>query len=302
MLEQISDPIFMIWGENKGRFPFSNSILILEEKNRAILIDTGCGSHIIKELKRKYSITLIINSHTHPDHSAGNWLFENEEIPIYVPEEKFNTSGNIIALSERFTEPGTLAEYWRHFASESLGFRDCKPTHSFNKDSVFEFGNVVLQPIHTPGHTVDHYCFYEPNKEILFSFDYDLTTFGPWYGHRESNIPDFKQSIEKLKGLNARVLISGHKGIVKENIQEQLEQFRNKFDERDRKILALLQKSEKTLDQLVDCAPIYRQFPYAEPLLRYWEGQMVLKHLEELEKLKKVAKQNSHYFFLKKRD
>jgi len=32
----------------------------------------------------------------------------------------------------------------------------------------------------------------------------------------------------------------------------------------------------------VEQALIYGGFPYAPELLRYWEGQMVLKHLERL--------------------
>ncbi|MFX1535807.1 MAG: MBL fold metallo-hydrolase, partial [Promethearchaeota archaeon] len=245
MLEPISEDIFLVVGKNKGRFPFSHSILIFENKNKTVLIDTGCGLEILKELKKKYNISYIINSHTHPDHSAGNWLFKDR--PIYVPEEGFNTSGNLVALSERLAEPGELAKYWRGYVTTGLGIRDCRPTHKFNANSVFEFGKVVLQPIHSPGHTNDHYCFYEPNEKLLFAFDYDLTSFGPWYGHRESNIPDFKRSIKKLKALDVKILISGHKGIVTKNIQEQLDQFQAKFDERDNSILELLHEGEKTI-------------------------------------------------------
>ncbi|MFX1255446.1 MAG: MBL fold metallo-hydrolase [Promethearchaeota archaeon] len=300
MLEPISENIFLVQGMNKGRFPFSHSILIFENENKTVLIDTGCGLEILKELKKKYNISYIINSHTHPDHSAGNWLFKDR--PIYVPEEGFNTSGNLVALSERLAEPGELAKYWRDYVTTDLGIRDCRPTHKFNANSVFEFGKVVLQSIHTPGHTNDHYCFYEPNEKLLFAFDYDLTSFGPWYGHRESDIPDFKRSIKKLKELDVKILISGHKGLVTENIHEQLDKFHAKFDERDDNILELLHEGGKTIEELVEKAPIYGNFPYAEPLLRYWEGQMIKKHLEELEKQGKVLKRKKGLYSLKERN
>ena len=110
MLEPISEDIFLVQGMNKGRFPFSHSILIFENENKTVLIDTGCGLEILKELKKKYNISYIINSHTHPDHSAGNWLFKDR--PIYVPEEGFNTSGNLVALSERLAEERGNVKEW----------------------------------------------------------------------------------------------------------------------------------------------------------------------------------------------
>jgi hypothetical protein len=133
---------------------------------------------------------------------------------------------------------------------------------------------------------------------ILLAFDYDLTTFGPWYGHRESSIPEFKRSIKTLIKLNPRILISGHRGIIKENISEQLGHFLQQFDERDNKILELLEERSKTINQLVEKAPIYGNFPYAKPLLRYWEGQMIKKHLKELVKQGKATQGNNVEFFI----
>lgn len=284
--------------KNNGRFPYSHSVLIHCENSQAVLIDTGCGLDIIKKLQKTFNIRTIINSHTHPDHSAGNWLFQNDNCSIYVPEEGFESSGNIIALSERFVEPGGLASYWRNYISKSLGFKDCQPTHSYASSSQFDFGEIVFKPIYTPGHTQDHYCFYEPNFGVLLAFDYDLTAFGPWYGHRESSISEFKRSIKTLIKLNPRILISGHRGIIEENIVEQLWNFRHQFDERDNKILDMLGDGSKTINQLVDKAPIYSSFPYAKPLLRYWEGQMIKKHLKELVKQGKVMQRNNAEFII----
>ncbi|MFW9996110.1 MAG: MBL fold metallo-hydrolase [Candidatus Odinarchaeota archaeon] len=298
MLERITNKLSLVQGKNNGRFPYSHSILIFDQK-RPTLIDTGCGIDILKDIRKKYEISCIVNSHTHPDHSAGNWLFKTDQVSIHEPEEGIDTSGNIFALSERLAEPGELATYWRRFAASTMDFADCNPTHSYDEKTIFEFGDVILEPVHTPGHTADHYCFYEPNDGILFAFDYDLTSFGPWYGHRESSIPDFKKSIEKIKQLDIKILVSGHKGIINGNISDQINRFSKKFDERDQKIIELLQSENRTIDQLVEKAPIYGQYPYAEPLLRYWEEQMITKHLVELEKQEKIAKEKNGKFSVK---
>ena len=275
-VEAITDHISLIRGKNEGRFPYSHSILILDKE--IVLIDTGCGIETLKQLKKEYDVSYIVNSHTHPDHSAGNWVFDDR--PIYVPEEGFDTSGDVVALSQRFVSKD-IAEIWQKFAKELMGFKDCSPTNSYNRRTIFNFGKLTFDPIYTPGHTKDHYCFYEKTEGILFSFDYDLTIF-PWYGHRESSITEFKESVKKLKALSPKVVVSSHSGIITENIDDEFDKFRRRIDERDEKILSLLENKKK-VDHLVESAPIYGRFPYAESLLRYWERQMIKKHLEQLE-------------------
>ncbi len=290
-VREVTDNIYLVKGKGGGRFPYSFSILILDEVK--VLIDTGCGVDVLRKLRKKYDVDLVINSHTHPDHSAGNWLFKGK--PIYVPEEGFPTSGDLKALSERFTEPGWLAEYWIGFVTKVMGIKNCRPTESYNEKTVFKFGDTVLLPIHTPGHTRDHYCFYEPNERILFSFDYDLTSFGPWYGHRESSIEETRRSIERIKSLRPRIVVSGHRGVVVGDLEAEFDAFQMKIDERSERILRLLGRG-RSIEQLVDAAPIYGGFPYAEPLLRYWEKVMIEKHLEELERKGKVKREGEVYF------
>lgn len=286
--ESVTDHIYLIQGKDKARFPYSHSILILDEET--VLIDTGCGIETLKQIKKEYDISYVINSHAHPDHSAGNWVFNDR--PIHVPEEGFDTSGDMVALSKRFVGQ-KLSGVWQEYVKEFMGFKNCRPTHSYNERTVFNFGKIIFEPIYTPGHTKDHYCFYEQKERILFSFDYDLTSF-PWYGHAESSLLEFEQSVQKLKALSPRVVVSSHRGIIAENIDAEFDKFQRRIDERDEKILSLLE-SKKTIDQLVECAPIYGGFPYAELLLRFWEGQMIGKHLERLEIDGKVRRLGNFY-------
>ncbi|MFX1561910.1 MAG: MBL fold metallo-hydrolase [Promethearchaeota archaeon] len=292
-LVEVTDQLFLLPGNNDGRFPYSHSILILDEE--IVLIDTGCGIEILKELKKRFEISHVINSHTHPDHSAGNWVFQGR--PICVPEEGFDSSGDIVALSKRFANE-ELAETWQHFVKKALGFQDCQPTGTYTEGQPLTFGETSLKVIHTPGHTVDHYCFYEKEQGVLLSFDYDLTSF-PWYGHRESSLSEFRASIKRLKALSPRIVVSSHRGIIAENIDAEFDRFSKIIDERNVKLLKLLEEG-KTIEGIVDMAPIYGKFPYAETLLRYWETQMIRQHLEELEKDGKVHQQGDYFIRNKK--
>ncbi len=275
-VEALTDQLSLVHGTNEGVFPYSHSILILDDE--VVLIDTGCGIENLKSLKTEYHIDYVINSHTHPDHSAGNWVLDGT--PVYVPEEGFSTSGDADALGARFGGDDNVTAF-REFVTEAMGFRDRRPTGSYDGRTAFDFGKVTLEPVHTPGHTRDHYCFFEPAAGILFSFDYDLTQF-PWYGHAESNLAEFRESLVRLEALAPKVVVSAHRGVIAEDIAAEFESYRRRIDRRDERILALL-RGGMTIGQLVELAPIYGSFPYAESLLRYWEARMIEKHLDQLE-------------------
>jgi len=152
-------------------------------------------------------------------------------------------------------------------------------------------GKTRLKIIHTPGHTIGHCCFWFPEPEILFSADIDLAEFGPWYGNACSSAEDFFSSIEKLKLLKPRLVITGHEeGIVKgEEFLVKLERFQKALIEREEKIVSALD-SPKSLDEIVDLGIIYGEFLKKSPGLRPPERSMVIHHLKWLEKRGLVRK------------
>jgi glyoxylase-like metal-dependent hydrolase (beta-lactamase superfamily II) len=287
-LHKITRNITRITGKNQGKFPFSHSILI--EDDITALIDTGCGIEILHELKNLKSIDVVINSHSHPDHTAGNWVFHG--IPLVVPKEEINFNSNINVLSHKYAEE--YASTWREFVSGTMGFRNAYPTNSFKDGDILDFGNTTLEAVHTPGHTIGHYCFFEKDNKILFSFDIDFSGFGPWYGHKESDIDQFIASINRVRMLKPETVVSSHKHIITEGIDQEFEQFLKVFQVRDQKILKFLEK-ERTLTEIVDNALIYRDFSFHPELLRYWEKMMVKKHLEKLVRTGLVHKTNNTY-------
>ncbi len=277
VLREIVPGLYLVPGENDGRFPSAHSFLV--EGTARALIDTGCGSVQLDALRRERPVDLVISSHSHPDHTALNWRFAG--LPLYAPEYAVDTFGNFDVLGERFLEPGELASVWRRFVSEFFQFKTALPTQTFADGHVFDFGRIRFVVIHTPGHTLDHTCLFEPTHGILLSFDIDLTSFGPWYAHRESDIATFDASIRKVMALEPRIVASSHKGVVVDDIRARLQRFLDVFETRDRVLLDLLPRV-KTFDELLDLSPFYHTYPFAEKMLRYWEGQMVRKHLVRL--------------------
>jgi len=278
VLTEITPHIFLLEGEKRGQFPFSHSILILDEVT--VLIDTGCGIERLQRLKEQHPPQLIINSHTHPDHIPGNWLFTG--LPLLVPSQSFHYTGRIDKMSERFTESKDLARLWRDYVRENTGFRDALPTNHYDEGHHFQFGSVELVAVHSPGHTSDSYCFLEPRQEILFSFDMDLSPFGPWYGHPESDIDQFQASIKRVRSLKPRVVVSSHMGIITEGIDERFEAYQAVIAQRDARLLEFLSQ-ERSLEEMVAQPLIYQDHPFAPELLRQWDRNMLMKHLCRLE-------------------
>jgi glyoxylase-like metal-dependent hydrolase (beta-lactamase superfamily II) len=281
-LLEVIPGLYLLPGEEQGRFPYSHSFLV--EGEIWALVDTGAGIAQLQRLREALgsSLDMVIASHSHPDHTAGNWLFAG--LPLHAPRQSAGSLGRLELLSARFVEPGPLVPTWLQFIRQVTGFQDAPPTHTFDDGHTFDLGgSIELVVIHTPGHTIDHTCFFEPTHGVLLSFDIDLTSFGPWYGHRESDIAQFKDSIRRVMDLDPRVIVSSHKGIIRDEIQERLARFMAVFDQREAKIHELL-KAGYSVEQMVDLSPIYGGHPYMPSIMRYWEEQMIRKHVEVLQR------------------
>jgi glyoxylase-like metal-dependent hydrolase (beta-lactamase superfamily II) len=275
---QICDHLSIVYGSNQGRFPFSHSFVVLDRI--CALIDTGSGHDTLKEISRSFKLDMVINSHAHPDHTAGNWIFDG--IPVLAPIQGAETHGRLEPLSHRFFPDEALAARWRAWIAPTMGFRDHPPTDFFDDGHVFDFGSLRLRAVHTPGHTSDHYCFFEPDQRILLSFDLDLTPFGPWYGNHESSLIELRNSLDLVRQLDAQVVASSHLDPVTTDVESAFKDYVSVLDERESRLLELMD-SDTDREALVEAAPIYGRHPYEPELLRWFEGRMIDLHLSDLQ-------------------
>ncbi|MFP4476081.1 MAG: MBL fold metallo-hydrolase [Desulfatibacillaceae bacterium] len=276
-----------------GKFPFGFSFLVLGDDVRA-LIDTGCGPEACNAVMEEYGIDVVVNSHCHPDHISCNHLFQGRE--LWVPEERKDEVGTLERLSMRLMGPDPeLPAFWRRWVGGFLGLSDYEPTGSFRDGDVLDFGGVRLAAIHTPGHLDDHYCFLEPVENILFSFDVDLTGIGPFYGNPEADIDRFKASIHRIMDMAPRVVASSHRLPVSENLREELASYMAKFDRNEERVAKVLD-APRTLEEIVEQKPIFGKYlPDMERIYAFFEGHMVKKHLECMEKEGRVEKTDGRY-------
>jgi len=187
---KLAEKIYFITGERDAKYPYCHGLLI--DADIKVLIDSGFGHKRREAIQTYVDVDVIINTHFHYDHTNGNRFFSGAQIwahyldaPALNSEESFLTHSGLGRLNPRIK----MEKYFPDLVKERPVARELVD------GEILDFGGVVLQVIHLPGHTPGHIGFYHPKDDILFCSDIDLSSFGPWYGSVCSNLDFFIDSI-----------------------------------------------------------------------------------------------------------
>ncbi len=174
------------------------------------------------------------------------------------------------------------------------GMFDTEISHRLTDGERIELGGITLETIHTPGHTPGHIAFFIPEHDLLFSGDIDLTPFGPFYGHDFADIDDFLASIEKLKQVEAKMVISGHAGPFNGNLSERFREYAEVIHSRDRLLLEKLSQP-KSIEEFKGSNLFYKTYPDFPELIRWFELVHIEKHLMRLKTMGKVRQKDDKW-------
>lgn len=304
VMQELAGPIKIIRAQAKAAYPYCHCLYV--DGDVKAVFDTGAGKKAFAELDAE-AVDMVIYSHFHPDHTHGHELFGNSTYCIHVldypamvsREDYFYYVG--MHLWEQLLE-APKQEYGKMMREQhpdpdfpDVTSRVKRIDFVFQDGDVFDFGQTKATVIHTPGHTPGHSCFFFEKEGVLFSGDIDLIQFGPWYGSFLSNVDDFLMSIERVKMLEPRVIVSCHRRYITENIAAELDAYRGKILDRERRLLDCL-ATPKTLKELAAQRIIYTHHPNVYYV--FWEKLMLTKHLERLERLGVVGTDGSVWFKL----
>jgi glyoxylase-like metal-dependent hydrolase (beta-lactamase superfamily II) len=178
--------------------------------NQAILIDTGLGVSNIKAVVE--SITnlpiIVLTTHTHWDHIGGHkyfttfavhelekdWIANNFPIPLQVVKNNLTYKP---------------CDFPNGFKIDDYEIFNGTPQIILHDSDSFDIGNRLLKVVHTPGHSPGHCCFYDEDRQYLFSGDLIykgcLDAFYP-----TTNPKQFMQSVEKIKGFKIKKILPAH--------------------------------------------------------------------------------------------
>ncbi len=179
-------------------------------RERAALIDTGLGISNIRKVVDSLTRLPVtaVTTHVHWDHIGGHKYFDS--IAVHELEKDW--------LSVKFPMPlqavkDNLTKYPCDFPAEfdidAYRVFQGMPQRILKDGDRLELGGREIRVVHTPGHSPGHCCFYEPEREYLFSGD--LVYKGCLYAFYPTTDPRlFYDSVKRVRGYKIAKILPGH--------------------------------------------------------------------------------------------
>jgi glyoxylase-like metal-dependent hydrolase (beta-lactamase superfamily II) len=248
----------LVFAHDPGPWTGRGSNTWLIEGTEPTLIDTGSGRpEHLAELAGRFEAALepgsrlarVLVTHAHTDHAGG-----------------------ASALAARW--PGC------QFAKLPWPERDPRFPVAWTAladDEIVIAGDTALSVVHTPGHSPDHLCFFEPRSGTLFGGDLVMnggTVVIP--ASHGGSLSQYLRSLQRVLELNPRRILPGH-GPPIEQPASLLRAYLAHRLARERQIVDALRSRAMTVPELV--AVVYAGL---QPDLTGAAAESVLAHLAKL--------------------
>ena len=217
---------------NENTYRLSENVAVSEYLFKGtdcgILYDTGIAAGNIRKVVERIMDGLpyiVINSHGHDDHVAGNYFFE--EVYASREEEKM--------IKELFTVPGKKKILYQEMSAyakmdensgDRLFFNTLQDRYNFEKAGLnfkisyiedgqkLELGGLQLEAIKVKGHTPGAICLLDRKHRLLYVGDAVLRHVSILHVGGQS-VSDFIEGMEKLKARSSEfdfiVAAHGHR-------------------------------------------------------------------------------------------
>jgi glyoxylase-like metal-dependent hydrolase (beta-lactamase superfamily II) len=271
-------PVWFIPGDRGGRYPFCHSVYI---EGAGILIDPASDRKRLMELRKDPGVNTVWLSHWHEDHLMHLDLFD--DLPLCISEKDAAPISDLGLFMDAYgMEDPAEREYWEDILTRDFHFRPRSPARFLKAGETIALGGLDVDIIGSPGHTPGHLAFLFREPGVLFMGDYDLTSFGPWYGDVESSIRDTITSVRRLKKVQARTWITGHEtGLFEQEPGELWEEYLDVIARREDRLVDLLEEP-RTLEEIVGAWIIYGKPREPKAFYEFGERAHMKKHLEDL--------------------
>ncbi len=294
MEEKHFGPVWFIPGENKGKYPYCNSIYI---KGPGILIDPASNRERLIRLREESGVQEVWLSHWHEDHFMHLDLFD--DVPLAVSAEDSPPLSSLENLVDAYGLDHKHRGYWEPAFLDLFHFKPRIPSRILQDGESLSLGEVEMKIIATPGHTPGHLAFlFKGERDILFLGDYDLTPFGPWYGDVHSSINNTVDSVRRLSQIPAKVWLCSHEEGVFENQPGGLwDQYLGVIQTREDRLFQFLEEPRSMTD-IVDACLIYRKKREPKAFFEFGERALMGKHLEKLLSENRIIEKNGWFYRL----
>jgi ribonuclease/clavin/mitogillin len=241
--------------------PQAPNVFLVVDGGEGALIDSGFGDEQsvrarLDYLRERPEIRLryIVLTHHHFDHSGGAHQIRQAtgaEIVMHTREERSlrDWQGDVPQDIDVPAEHQAIVEQVRQFRRQAA---EAAPDIAIAEDAALSVGDLTLKLVHTPGHTLGSICVYLPEERALFTGDTALglgtvAISPPPYGDMRL----YLQSLERLKGYDAALMLPGHGRPVQE-VPRKLQELIDHRQEREEQILRLLADGRTTAQAMLE--------------------------------------------------
>ena len=277
-MEKSFGPVRLIGGANSGKYPHSNSLYV---EGAGVLIDAGADAEAYRRLRQGPGVKEVWLSHWHEDHITYLDLFAD------LPLVQMQVEAPALLSEAAFIEWYGIAnpefhDYWHAKLRDDFNFKPRRASRYFTPGDIIDLGSCTVEVIAAPGHTPGHCAFFFREPAVLFMADYDLTSFGPWYGDRDSSIDLTIDSVRRLRQIPAKVWLTSHDhGCFESDPGELFDRYLDVIEQRESKLLDCL-KVPRSLEEVGAQCIVYRKPRQPRAFFEWGEQAIMGKHLQRL--------------------
>tara|TARA_B100001245_G_scaffold111250_1_gene81408 strand:- start:1117 stop:1950 length:834 start_codon:yes stop_codon:yes gene_type:complete len=224
--KQITPLVRRITAGNPGMFtgPGTNTYLIGDEEVTVIDPGPALHEHIEVIIQASANIKQILLTHTHPDHSPGTRLLQdNIDVPVFALITENSKDQDITFTPERILIDGEI------IANEYYS----------------------IEVIHTPGHASNHLCYLLKDEKLLFTGDHIMDGSTVVIAPPDGSMQDYIDSLAKLKEYDLNKIAPGHGELIDEPYAVVDWIIKHRFERESKVIDVLKQHNSGDLNTLV---------------------------------------------------
>ena len=268
------------------------NVYLVQADGQAALVDSGLGDDRSVRARTEYlkrvsqlQARYIVLTHHHFDHASGAHALRRltgGRVAMHRQEEGF--------LRDWQREiPHDLPSMADESAAEVRRLREeaarATPDELLEDGDEIRVGGLLLEVVHTPGHTLGSICLYLRRERALFTGDTVLglgpvAVAPPPFG----DMALYLDSLERLKSYDAALLLPGHGPPVSEPLRKIQELIDHRLAREDQ-VLRLLAEGKATANGLL--AAIYPELDRRLLPMARWQ---IESHLDKLLKEGRVLR------------
>jgi glyoxylase-like metal-dependent hydrolase (beta-lactamase superfamily II) len=266
VIDHVAPGVRRMLVDNPGPFTFKGTLSYIIGRGRVAIIDPGPidvrHTAALLDAVRGETVTHIIITHTHRDHSPGA-----------APLKEMTGALTVGEGPHRSSRPLLIGETARLDAG---GDTDFVPDHRVADGDAIVGDGWALEAIATPGHTANHMAFALRGTDILFSGDHVMGWSTSIVAPPDGSMRDYMASLDRLAARPETVYLPGH-GDVIANAPDFVARCIAHRRGREASILHRLDKGESDIAGLVRAIYIG-----LDPRLSGAAALSTLAHLEDL--------------------